>query len=83
MFEDIVRGKSEQLQRDHAQATSNPGVGPSPSWVSPFPPLSLPGPQRGVLAGRLACGPNQSFCLLVDPGITVPHKPPIFELILK
>jgi hypothetical protein len=74
-FKDVGRGKSEQLQRDHAQATNNPDVSPSPSRVDPLPPLSLPGPWRGVLAGRLACGPKQGFRLLVDPGDICPPQP--------
>jgi hypothetical protein len=58
VFKDVGRGKSEQ---DHAQATNNLDVSPSPSWVGPFPLLSLPGPRRGILAGRLACGPSRVF----------------------
>jgi hypothetical protein len=67
-------GKSEQLQQDHAQATNNSDVSPSPFWVDPFPPLSLPGPRRGVLVGQLACGPKQSFRLLVEPGDICPRQ---------
>jgi hypothetical protein len=55
---------------------SNPGVSPSPSWVSPFPPLSLSGPRRDVPTGWLACGPKQSFRLLVDPVDICPPQAP-------
>jgi hypothetical protein len=32
-------GKKERPQRDHAQTVISPGVGPSHSWVGPFPPF--------------------------------------------
>jgi hypothetical protein len=73
---DVGRGKSEQPPRDQAQATNNPDVSPSPSWVGPFPPLSLSGPRHGVLARWLACGPKQSFFLLVDPRDICPPQAP-------
>jgi hypothetical protein len=49
-----------------------------------FHNLHLPDRQRDVTEGRLSCGPGRSFDPPSGPeGISVPHKPPIFELILK
>jgi hypothetical protein len=53
-----------------------------PRW--PIPPVVLPWPTKRWSSEITGLKPlARPSYLLVDPGISVPHKPPIFELILK
>jgi hypothetical protein len=67
-FEDVGRWKNEQPQRDHAQATSNPCMGPSHSWVGPFPSFPFVYPTARRHLGATSMWPRVEFSPPSGPG---------------